>query len=393
MPPVSRAEGDHGSEPEVVIVQRVLTHYRAPLFDALRAELRGRGIALRLMTGRPADEEAEKGDTVALPWSEPIQNRYLAVGDRNLVWQPFLRRVTSADLVIVEQASRLLANYPLLAWQRLGGPKVALWGHGRNFQTHAASAAGEWVKRRWTGAAHWWFAYNDLSATVLAELGLPSDRITSVQNAIDTSELRDLAADIAPADLDRARSSLGLRSRRVGVYVGGMYAEKRLPFLVDSADRIRSHLPDFELIALGGGPERGVLEGAAETRPWLHVLGPTFGRDKVVMLSLGRAMLMPGLVGLAILDAFTLGVPLITTDVDFHSPEIDYLDDGHNGVLVPSAQDADAYAAAVIRVLTDDALHDRLVEGCRAAAQRYTLEAMVERFANGIERALAAPRR
>lgn len=378
---------------EVAIVQRVLTHYRAPFFDGLRDELGSRGIELRLLVGQTVGAEATKGDTVTLPWAETIQNRYVSLGSKRVVWQPALQRVSSADLVIVEQASRLLLNYALLAWQRLGGPKVAVWGHGRNFQVHTASRAGEWAKRRWTRAAHWWFAYNELSATHLRQLKLPEDRITSVQNAIDTRELQDFAAAIRPEDHEQARAAHGIASDSVGVYVGGMYAEKRLPFLVASADRIRDRVPDFELVALGGGPDRSVLDEAAQSRPWLHVLGPTFGREKVVLLTLGKAMLMPGLVGLAILDAFALKVPLVTTDIDYHSPEIEYLEDGRNGLLVADADDPAAYADAVTRVLTDPDLQRRLVDGCEAAAKTYTLEAMVARFADGIEAALVAPRR
>jgi L-malate glycosyltransferase len=36
-------------------------------------------------------------------------------------------------------------------------------------------------------------------------------------------------------------------------------------------------------------------------------------------------MLMPGLVGLAVLDAFADGIPRVTTVIEYHSPEIEYL--------------------------------------------------------------------
>ena len=102
---------------------------------------------------------------------------------------------------------------------------------------------------------------------------------------------------------------------------------------------------------------------------------------------------MPGLVGLAVLDSFAYGVPMITTDVPFHSPEIDYLEDGKNGLIFRPADDPKLYAERVIALLGDDIGRDRLVEGGRAALDLYSIENMVERFAFGVLAALEAPRR
>jgi hypothetical protein len=97
---------------------------------------------------------------------------------------------------------------------------------------------------------------------------------------------------------------------------------------------------------------------------------------------------MPGLVGLAIVDSFAAEAPIITTSVPYHSPEIEYLEDGVNGILVRDEYSPDQFAQAVLEVLTDESLGTRLRSGCRIAAERYTNEEMVHRFANGIERAL-----
>jgi hypothetical protein len=46
----------------------------------------------------------------------------------------------------------------------------------------------------------------------------------------------------------------------------------------------------------------------------------------------------------------------------------------------------------VTRLLLDDAHRARLVIGCQRAAERYTVENMVERFAAGVLNALESPR-
>ena len=372
----------------VVLLYRFLPQYRVAFYEGLRQRLRDEGVDLQLVYGDGDRDDRAKGDLVSIPWATPAKNRIVGIGTTKMYWQPVLRHVRGADLVIVEQASRLLVNYLLLAGQRLGGAKVAFWGHGRNFQAMAGHGVAEWIKRIVSTRAHWWFAYTARSAEIVGDLGFPSSRITVVENAIDTRALgRAVAAARGGEALDRLRA-LGLHGAALGIYVGGLYEEKRLPFLFEAAELVRRRLPGFELVVAGDGPDRATVERAVAAHPWMRYVGPTFGHDKAVLLAASKVLLMPGAVGLAVLDAFAAGLPLATTDVPFHGPEIEYLEPGTNGVLTPHRPEA--YANAVADVLEDEVLGARLRHGALAAAGRYTIENMVDRFAVGVLDALRA---
>ncbi len=375
--------------PRVVILTEILTHYRQRFFELLRDQLAAAGIDLVLVYGQPRGEAASKKDTIDLPWAHKIQNRILSVGAREVCWQPALSFLKNADLFIVEQASRLLMNYVLFAAQVPGLKKMAFWGHGQSFRPNA-STAGETVKRFMSKRVHWWFAYNDLSAEIVATLGFPKSRITSVQNAIDTRALIAHKAKIDDDALRRLRAELTLKSDNVCLYVGGMYAERRLSFLLDACHRIRQQVPDFEMIFLGAGPEASRVAAAAKEHPWLHYAGAKFGAEAVPYFMLSKLLLMPGPVGLVILDALALELPLITTNLATHGPEIAYLREGHNGMIVQAAEDVEAYAGAVATLLTDDPTRQHLVAGCQAEAHTYTIESMADRFARGVGQALHA---
>ena len=101
---------------------------------------------------------------------------------------------------------------------------------------------------------------------------------------------------------------------------------------------------------------------------------------------------MPGGVGLVILDSFALGVPMITTDTRLHGPEIDYLRNDVNGLLVACGDDSELYAQAVCKLMLDPQRLDVLREGAVASAGEYSIERMVDHFTNGVIAALAAPR-
>lgn len=129
-------------------------------------------------------------------------------------------------------------------------------------------------------------------------------------------------------------------------------------------------------------------EAAAQRYRWLHYVGARYDRDKVRHMKLGRVFVMPGLVGLAILDAFAMQLPLVTTDCDVHSPEISYLKQGENGWM--TQDDPAAYAQAVVDLVQDHDRLERLRGRCLADAQRYSLENMAGNFAEGIKKALEA---
>ncbi|PKN64370.1 MAG: group 1 glycosyl transferase [Deltaproteobacteria bacterium HGW-Deltaproteobacteria-15] len=374
----------------VTVVYKTLPKYRIPFYEALRSYLLERRVELRLIYGDPIPEKAMKKDTGHITWGRHVPNRVLKLGSRHLFWQPCLHLLEDSQLIIVEQASKLLLNYLLLARQRLGGPKVAFWGHGKNFQTPSASTIGEMLKSRFSTMGHWWFTYTEAGARIVAGLGFPRERITVVQNTVDTASLKCKQAETTNEQLESLKKALMLKTDNVAIYTGGLYPYKRLEFLIDASHRIRRAIPDFELLIIGAGVQEHLVKKASMEFPWLHYLGPKFGDEKVPFFMLSKLLLVPGLVGLIIADSFVLEVPLITTDVPYHSPEIEYLQQGVNGILLKPETTPEMYAQSVVSLLLDEHERSRLKLGCRIAAAEFTLENMVHRFAEGVLQALIA---
>jgi glycosyltransferase involved in cell wall biosynthesis len=373
---------------EVTVVQRVLPHYRVPFFDALRTELAERGVRLRLLVGQPTQQEASKADSGQLDWAETVRNRYIRLGGKGVVWQPCLWRLASSELVIVEQASRLLLNYVLFAWRVLRGPRVAFWGHGKNLDSEQASPTGELIKRKMVRRADWWFCYTEGTARIVEGLGVPSTRRTVVRNAVDTTAVSAFRVALTEADLATTRLELGLGDGPVAVALGSIYKARRPHFLIESADEIRRLCPGFELVVIGDGPERDVIDQASRTRPWLHVVGARTGSDMVRYTALASLALNPGVVGLAVLDAFALGIPMITCDVAGHGPEIEYIDHGVNGMILAETATPLEFATEAAGLFTAADRLEQLRASALETAATFTMSQMVERFASGILNAL-----
>ncbi len=374
---------------KVAILQRYIPQYRREFFNRLRDTLIQKEIDLQLIYGQPNERELKLKDAIDLDWAIHVPSKIFKLGRSELYWQPVFHYLKGVDLVIVEQASKLLINYLLLLQSWFGTRKIAFWGHGKNFQSITANRFGEWIKRLVSTRVHWWFAYNDLSVKVVQEMGYPAERITSVQNAVDTLNLHSEFLNLPDDVRKKIQVDLGLQSSQVCLFIGGMNPGKQISFLLESLHYIREQINDFEMIFVGSGVDALLVSDAAKHHPWIHYVEPKFASDKIPYFSLSKYVLMPYSAGLVLLDSFALETPLITINSPLHGPEIGYLENGINGIMVAPPCDPKVFAEKVIDCLKDDHLHERLVENCQKSYQKYSIEGMVENFSSGIEKALS----
>lgn len=366
----------------VLIVESQMNQYRVPFYSQLFTALQARHIELRVAYSDPPPSEAIKNDTCDLPREVGVKVEGCWIWEDRLIYQPLLRHIRNTDLVVVEHANKFVWNHILLALCRLGLRRVAFWGLGENRQ-EGQIRISEWYRGRTLAWPAWWFAYTESSASYLTRAGICRDRITVVENAIDTTELQSTIAKFTESDLAEARSKIGIGSGdRVGIYCGMLHPVKSLPFLIECAGRIRNTIPNFHLVVVGGGPELQRVEQMAREKPWLHVMGPRFGKEKALLLRLSEVALQPGRVGLVILDCFAAGLPLLTTRIPIHGPEMDYLKEGRNGLT--SAANSEEFASLASNLLLDPARLLELRRGSTDSATRYSIENMVSNFCSGI---------
>jgi glycosyltransferase involved in cell wall biosynthesis len=373
------------TQQHITIIQERLMDYRTLFFQQLRERLAANSIELTLVYSPDVSELAAQS---TLTWATPLNNRRIGY----LTWQPILTRCWSTDLVIAPQVVRYPASTLLQFCRGLSPRKHAFWGHGSSGMSAFAHNLSQAWKRTMSTRADWWFAYNDLAARRVAALGYPEDRITSVMNSIDTAGLQQRRDELSVDELESARTELGIKCQNIAVYTGSLRDIKRLDFLVAACDKIRELVPDFEMIVIGDGPDTPMIQEAAARWPWFHYVGRKNDMEKVPYWALSKLLLMPGGVGLVVLDSFALGIPMVTTENRFHGPELDYLKNGINGLMVKPGDDPAHYAAEVAALLQDDKRREKMAAAALADRDLYSTEDMVQRFTTGVLQALEAPR-
>lgn len=369
----------------VLILYKFLPQYRVDFFNQLKDELYKKDIELILVYGKMKDAHSIKKDEVDLSWAIYRENKVISIGKTDLLWQPALNLAIKSDLVIVEHANKLLVNYVLIFMRIFSNMKLAFWGHGRNMQGKVNGFKNR-LKYAYIGWCDHWFAYTEGVKEFLIEKNVSEDIITVVNNAIDTKLLRSQYLECSIDEIDKVKKELQIKGDNIAVYSGALYDIKKIDFLIKSAIEIRKDIDNFHLIIIGSGSDGHIVEKASKQYAWIHCMGPKFAKDKVVYFRIASIFMLPGAVGLAVLDSFATETPMITTDIPLHGPEIDYLRNNINGVMTKF--DIVDYTSTITNLLKNRNVLDTLKQGCLSSLEYYTVEHMVEEFSKGVEKCL-----
>jgi len=326
-----------------------------------------------------------------------VRNRFLRIAGRRLVYQPVFLRVALGgyDALVIGHEIKYFVNLALLFWFRLLGKPVLFWGFGtgQDFWDESRGTLGKSFTRCVNAAknllvrmASGYLAYTESGVATVERAGMPRDRIAVLNNTIDLTD--EIAGHARAQALDRGalRRALGVTPDAVVfVFVGRLLAGKRVEELIRAIGPLRRKGMDVQALIVGDGPERTALEAeAAGDARFLGAIHDVASISRIFRAA--DALVIPGYVGLAVNRAFAHGLPVITMRSDWHSPEIDYVEDGVNGLILASG---DGFVAGLARFAADPALRQRLAQGAVATRERLDLGRMVDAFDGAVARALA----
>lgn len=170
---------------------------------------------------------------------------------------------------------------------------------------------------------------------------------------------------------------------------------KQYPLLVEAFSHVVAEHPEWRLHIHGGGDRDEELRETVRRLGLEDNVG-LMGRTTDMLGELSKASLLAvssrveGF-GMTIIEAFSVGVPVVSFDCP-HGPR-EIIDDGRNGLLVPP-QDTEALGAALNRLVSDREERHRMGAEALASAADYGLEDVTTQWEAFLERRLAErPRR
>jgi glycosyltransferase involved in cell wall biosynthesis len=204
--------------------------------------------------------------------------------------------------------------------------------------------------------------------------GVPAARTVTVHEGIDLAHV-----DAAPpADLHK-ELWLPHQAPIVG-NIAALVPHKGQRHLVDAAAEVLRAQPETHFVIAGEGELRGALEHQIRQHHLdkrVTLMG--FRTDPLSVLKALDIFVMSSVtegLGTSLLDAMACGKPVVASRTG-GIPEV--VADGETGILVPP-RDHRALAAAIVRLLGDKALRDRMgAAGLARVRQHFTAEIMATR--------------
>lgn len=345
------------------ILQTCIPAYRLPVFDAVADEL---GEDFRVVAGDRFFDPSIRTVAQDRPWFRPCTNRFLA-GNR-LLWQEggAVREMMSGPF-IVEANPRCLRTWLLLAQAKMCGMPTAVWGHalGRGVRSMAAS------RKAMFSLADAIICYCYAEQESLQAL-FPGKRILVAGN----STVR--ASECLPLQTPAV-------DRHSVLFLGRLVAAKKPMLLLRAVRELQRDGAEIGVVLVGDGPERPDCKRFTREAGLTRVgfVGEQFSRERIRELAATCfAVASPGYVGLSVLDAQSMGLPVAFSHEEPNSPEVEILRENWNA-LAFAGDDPGALAAALLRLHKERV--DWLARGgqfCEVLTQRYSIERMALQFVN-----------
>ncbi|MCG5218782.1 glycosyltransferase family 4 protein [Streptosporangium sp. KLBMP 9127] len=206
---------------------------------------------------------------------------------------------------------------------------------------------------------------------------LAGTRVERIPNAVHT--------------LDQPHSD---QSNKIVIAAGRLFAQKGFDLLLPAfAEVVRRH-PDWQLRIYGTGPRKDRLrEQIEELRLYNNVfmMGRTehFDRELTKASVFVLSSRFEGL-PMVMIEAMSHALPIVSFDCP--TGPADVITDGSDGVLVP-AEDIEALGAALVRVIADRPLRERMGEAAAETVRNYAPTAVMPRWETLFSELTAARRR
>lgn len=350
-------------KPTVVVLQEQVPPYRVPLFRFLTEELGRRDLDLLVLSSSALPKAAELG----FPHLRIKASRYgLYAVDAIYRERPAVLVLPhSARFAPVAAATRLMQSH---------GRKQVFWGMGLARRFRAAAErdrrpGAEAVRRLMLATCDHYLSYTEMSTATLLNRGYDAARVTTLDNAVEAlvSPEQAMSAQRVPLQI---------------LFVASLLEDKEPLAAVAIVERLRLIAPGATLHIVGDGPLRPQCEQAANEREWVHYHGYQRGQGLRELALASDIAIIPGRIGLAVLEMASAGLPMATFAASRHSPEIVYLKDGITGLFL--TDDINVAAKELGTLLTDRPALERMRAEAVNTARKYTIQRMAANFAGGV---------
>lgn len=186
---------------------------------------------------------------------------------------------------------------------------------------------------------------------------------------------------------ENIKEKLGLHGKKVVISIGQFIKRKGFDVLLEAWNQIQNE--EYELVLIGGGPERSEYEKIIKEKAIKNVrIIDYLPKDKITEYYQASDLFVlatrEDVWGLVINEAFANGVPAITTNMCNAGTQL--IQEGITGYIVQS-EDADSLAKSICKMLTKETTREIGIK-CIESIEEYTYENVIASHCAAIDKLL-----
>lgn len=339
---------------KVIVIQRIFSNYRKPIFDRLSKK-----YDFILLHGKNKNGINQ----IITGYSKPI-NQFRYFKKETTVYLhvfKWLFRIRP-DMVVHEFNPSIISLYPLLFLRFFLGFKLILWGHGFNKNIKNRRTLSSKVRLILAKKADALLFYSENGRNNFIPFIKPVEKLFVANNTLDTDYLTNIRSTLDKQGRVSIKNDLYFKHKYNIVFIGRLLKEKILPdIFVSIVEKLANTRNDIGYHIIGDGEVKNYMQQKCEKLPDIKFYGAIHDEKKIAHLLYSCDLLLnPGYLGLSVNHALIFGLPVFTfkegTDGPFHSPEIAYLKHNYNGYLAEPFNN-DELANAIITYLDNEEMH------------------------------------
>ena len=211
---------------------------------------------------------------------------------------------------------------------------------------------------------------------ILESYDVDKSKVRVVPNGVDPEKFK-------PEDRELARRQFGLDNELCVLFVGSLIPRKGLQFLVKAAEKIVKQQPQTKFLIVGDGPLKNQLQAAIAALNLsgnFKFIGNLKDKQLADVYNCADVFALPSIQegqGIVLLEAEASAVPVVAFEVGGIGEAVR---NGETGFLVKLGN-TEEFADAIIRLLSDRALHDKMgLDGRRFVMENYTWDICAQRM-------------
>ena len=353
----------------VAVIYHFFAHYR----EAVVRELSRDGRCSWTFCGDVKDFESD-----IKPANFPTDVRFLRLPVQrirgSLIWQHKALAVAVSsdyDVLVLLGVSKYLSMWVAAILGRLTGKRVLFWTHG---WTYRPTGVMRYVRRYFYKLGHGMMTYGHWAKQLAIEEGFDPKNVYVIGNSLDFDEQR-MAFDCIPAGrpAEVRRELFGDDRTPVIACPTRLTRVRRLDMLLDAVADLKAAGFPANILLIGDGPERSVLESqAAQLGINVCFVGACYDERRIgELLAAANVTVAPGKVGLSAMHSMAFGVPVVSHgDPERQMPEYEAIIPGKTGGLFTEG-DVGSLAAAIQPWIAEQWVDPATSQACVHVIERF----------------------